>query len=121
MIGIKYIGSREEHHDNLYGTNLTWTPDQVHNVEDEVAKKLLTHADVYEEANPVKGGAPAVVKAEEKDANEKLPVPLPHLEGMNREELEQFAQQHYGEKFHHKTGEAAMRTKIMTLIQSRGR
>ncbi len=50
MIGIKYVGQKAKHTDFLYGTNLTWMPDQVHNVDDSIAQKMLAHTDVYAEA-----------------------------------------------------------------------
>lgn len=117
MVGIKYIGTRETHTDNLYGTNLVWKPGQVHNVDDSVAARLLHHADVYAEAKPVKGEAAAVMPMEP----EKLPTPLPNLEGMNKTELRTFAQQHYGENLHHAMSEANMRDAILALVQARGR
>jgi len=119
MIGIKYIGTREVHEDNLYGTGLRFAPDEVHNVDDTIAEKMLAHTDVYEGVKPIKGEAAATVAT--KTESENLPIPLPNLEGMNKQELTAFAQQHYGEKMHHKMSEENMRSAIMGYIQARGR
>lgn len=119
MVGIKYIGLREEHTDNLYGTSLSWKPGQTHNVADEVAARLLAHADVYAEAKPVKGEEPTTqaVPVKPKDPAHMLP----NLDGMKKPDLIEFAQRHYNEKLHHAMSESNMRTKIFTLIQARGR
>ncbi len=118
MIGIKYIGNRDEHSDNLYGTNLAFTPGQTHNVDDAIAKRMLVHTDTYAEAKPVKDtpvASPAVEPPKEQAE------PLPHLEGMGKQELMAFAQQHYGEKLHHAMSEENMRGKVLGFIQARGR
>lgn len=119
MVGIKYIGTREAHTDNLYGTALTWNPGQVHNVADDVAARMLAHADVYAEAKPVKGEEPATqgVLAKMEDPSHMLP----NLDGMGKPDLIAFAQQHYNEKLHHAMSEENMRNKILTLIQANGR
>jgi len=117
MIGIKYIGTREVHEDNLYGTGLRFAPDEVHNVDETIAAKMLVHADVYKEAKAIKGEPAATANTKP----DKLPIPLPNLEGMNKQELTTFAQQHYGEKMHHKMSEENMRSAILGYIQSRGR
>lgn len=116
MIGIKYVGTRETHHDNLYGTNLSWTPGQIHNVGDDVAKRLLVHSDTYDECAPEKGEAAAVIATTE-DAIKEI-KPLPNLETMSKPELIAYAQQHYGEQFSAKMSEAKMRDTILTRIQS---
>jgi len=118
MIGIKFIGDRESHIDNLYGTNLTFKPGQVHNVEDAIAKRMLVHTDAYAEAKPVKG---APVAEAEKPAAKEEAEPLPHLGGMGKPELMAFAQQHYGEKLHHAMSEDNMRAKVLGFIQAHGR
>lgn len=119
MTGIKYIGGRETHEDNLYGTKLVWTPDQVHNVDDVIAQHMLKHTDVYEEAKPVKGEKAA--KAVEEVKPEKPYIPLPHLEGMSKPELSNFAEMHYGERLPESMNLADARHTVQTLIQSKGR
>lgn len=116
MIGIKYIGKRDEHHDNLYGTNLSWTPGQVRNVGDDVAKQMLVHSDTYEEVKPVKGEAAAVIAANDEPIKEAKP--LPNLETMDKAALNLYSMQNFGEQFPAKMSEQKMRDNIMNRIQS---
>lgn len=124
MVGVKYVGNRETHYDNLYATNLTWTPGQTHNVPAKTAELMLLHADVYERATTVDGEvvvAPANEEEEQAAPPNKMPIPLPNLDGMSKAEMQDFAQMHYGEKLHHAMSEANMRSKILGIIQERGR
>lgn len=121
MIGIKYIGGRESHIDNLYGTNLAFTPGQTHNVDDAIAKRMLVHTDTYDEVKAVKDKPVAEVAKNPVEATKEQSEPLPHLEGMGKPELMAFAQQHYGEKLHHAMSEVNMRAKVLGFIQARGR
>ncbi len=130
MVGIRYIGGKEKHHDNLYGTNLTWTPGETINVQSKAAKLLLAHTDVYEQTSAMgvpllDGGAISAaevdVNTQPPPENTKIPIPLPHLPGMSKQDLIAFAQQHYGEKIHHATNEDNARLKVLALIQERGR
>jgi len=119
-IGIKYIGKKALHSDRLYGSKLSWEPGQIKNVSESIAKQMMVHSDIYEivEADQK---ASKFIAEKEVEAEVKMPVPLPNLEGMSKAELQSFAQQHYGEKIHHAMSEANMRHKILTMIQSRGR
>lgn len=118
-VTVKYIGNREEHRDNLYGTNLEWKPGSSHGVPAAIAEKMRAHTDTYEVGEAV------VVTAEVKKADlkqpDKLPVPLPNLESMGKPDLIVFAQQHYGENLPPNMKVENMRNKILTLIQSQGR
>lgn len=122
-VGIKYIGDRQTHSDNLYGTNLTWVPGQVHGVNFAAAKKMLLHGDVYR----VSGLTDEVIAPPESSEKPvetepaRLSIPLPNLEGMGKKEMMDFAQQHYGEKLHHAMSEPNMRAKVVALINERGR
>jgi hypothetical protein len=118
MVGVKYIGNRENHVDNLYDTGLEWVPGQVHNVAKATAKLMLKHADVYEECaadpNEVIINEPAKLQ----DENER--TALPHLEGMDKDALVTFAQQHFGERMPKTMKEETMRMRILGMIQERG-
>jgi len=123
MIGIKYIGKRETHTDNIYGTNLVWEPDQVHNVENGIAAKMLVHADVYKDAKTVKGEkeARAQEKQEEVEEDPLKDVPLPSLDAMDKNALQLFAQQHFGEQLDGRMTVDTMRDRVAGLINSKGR
>ena len=60
---IQYIGTRTSKTDNVAGTGLTWTPEQVHPVSDDRAAKLLGYPSVWQEA-----------KAESKPESKPEPV-----------------------------------------------
>jgi hypothetical protein len=49
-IMIGYCGKKEFEHDHLYGSGLTWTPEDIHAVPVGIARKLLQHPDVYYDA-----------------------------------------------------------------------
>ena len=120
-VPVKYIGKKDEHKDNLYGTGLEWNPGQVHHVPAAAAAKMLAHTDTYAQDGAAVAGV-AESKAPAKDAAaQKLPVPLPNLDGMTTQELVNFAQQHYGEKLPDDMSEENMRAKVLGFIQARGR
>ena len=119
MAGIKYIGNRESHTDNIYGTNLTWKPAQIHNVSEEIAVQMLKHTDVYVETVGIRGEKPATAKLEVPP--EKPFIPLPNLPTMNKNELSNFAQMHYGEKLESSMKLEEMRQKVQSLLQTKGR
>ena len=117
MRGIKYIGSRNTHTDNLHGTGLVWTPDQVHNVEDGAAAKMLVHTDVYEEAKTVKGEKAAEAAKPKKTEEEQ--IPLPNLDTMDKDALNIYALQNFGEQLDGRMSEASMRQRLQSMVNSR--
>lgn len=119
-VGIQYIGDRESHHDNLYGTNLTWSPGQVHNVPPAAAKKMLAHSDVYAEVEANGDEEFGDFTEDDKEPPDKLSPLLPNLDGMTKQDMQAYAQQHFGEKLHHAMSEDNMRAKIVNLIGERG-
>jgi len=56
---IQYIGTRTSKTDNVAGTGLTWTPEQVHPVSEDRAAKLLGYPSVWQEAKARTEPAPA--------------------------------------------------------------
>lgn len=119
QVAVKYIGKREEHEDNLYGTGLKFAPNEVHNVNKDAAAKMLLHADVYELAKEVPGSQPAAPANNQNP--DKQAVPLPNLDGMDKQGLITFAQQHFGQVLPANMKEVNMRSKILSLVQSQGR
>lgn len=53
-VAVKYIGRREEYIDRLYGTGLSFAHGQVREVPEQVARKFLRHADLFERADVVR-------------------------------------------------------------------
>jgi len=119
--GVKYIGNRQQHVDNLYGTNLVWLPGQAHNVSDVAANQMLKHTDVYEIAETVRGEEAAKGHEEKpEDIPPNIPPLLPNFDHMTKADMQLFAQQHYGEKLPGNMKEDNMRNKIMSLVGERG-
>ena len=49
-VAIKYIGKRESYTDRLYGTGLMFTQGQVRSVPGELARRFLSHRDLFEKS-----------------------------------------------------------------------
>lgn len=47
LVGIAYIGAKAVKQDTIFGTRLTFTPGQVHQVDAHTANQMLQHPDVY--------------------------------------------------------------------------
>lgn len=99
---IKFVGpeSRLPFSDHLYGTKLIWVDKkQVHVVRDDVAPKLLKHADVWANAGHLDDAvATAIGLADVKpvvpEPELELP-PLVQLEAMDKDALIEYAQRHF--------------------------
>jgi hypothetical protein len=120
MVGIKYVGKKEKHTDHLYGTGLAWVLDQVHNVSDAVADKMAVHTDIYFLCKPAEGAPEAEVTDHAPPEQEELQPILPHLDGMGKDELVTYAQQHFGENMSKSMKVENMRARVLNLIQARG-
>ncbi len=119
FVQIEYVGGRDEHKDNLYGTNLVWEKGQVHNVPANVAARMLAHSDTYKR---IGDDAPAsVVVAEDAKPPEKPTIPLPQLANMEKADLITYAKQHYGEILGDDMTVEAMRETVLSFVQGRGR
>ena len=117
MVGVQYIGSKPRHIDNLYGTGLEWEPGDVYNVDKAIASKMEKHPDVYAIVEAVAGAgcaSPVKIDSETEDENPQLP----RLDGMDKNELIDYAQRHFGENFAKNMKPENMRAKILGLIQS---
>jgi hypothetical protein len=117
MVGVKYIGNKPRHIDNLYGTGLVWEPGDVYNVDKAVAAKMGAHTDVYEVTAAVSGAGCAPVNPVGQDDEEERTV-LPNLDQMSKDELIAYAQRHFNENLAKNMKEATMRSRILGLIQS---
>jgi len=118
-VPIKYIGKKSEHKDNLYGTGLEWKPGEVHKVPAAAAAKMLAHTDTYEQDGNAVAGGVAVVE-QKSDGQDDMQAPLPQLSVMDKNELINFAQQHFGENLAPDMPEADMRSTVFSLVQARG-
>jgi hypothetical protein len=61
MIPVKYIGARSRYVDGCYGSKIEFTKGETVLVPDDLADKLLRHADVYELVAETADVKPAVI------------------------------------------------------------
>lgn len=72
MTPIKYIGARPTYREGAYGSGLIFTKGEVLNVEDDdLAKKLLRHPDVYVRGDAEEAKDAPVIPAKADDKKEK--------------------------------------------------
>lgn len=67
MMGVKYIGRRDVWKDTVYRSGLSFTAGQTRAIPPHIAKKLLAHRDLFEEAE-----APDAVAAAQDDTQSQL-------------------------------------------------
>lgn len=114
-VPIKYIGAKDGHVDNLYGTRLEWKRGEIHRVPAAAAAKMLTHTDTYiQEGDAVQ----AEINGMDEVAQTHADIPLPNIEGMSTLELASFAQQYFGEKLPDDMSRDEMGAKVLSLVQS---
>jgi len=73
MVPIKYIGKREYHTDNLYGTGVTWASGETRLIPVDKVAALLQHADVYERdgESVIKDATPSEDPEQEDDPDQE--------------------------------------------------
>ena len=137
-IPIGYCGKKDSETDHLYGTNLTWTPGDVHPVPLSIAVKLLKHEDVYYDARPDEGedapgdlaamakdaqkdNAPAKTEADDLDEQHTHELaPLVSLEAMNKADIVAYAHRHFGVELPASETKAAMIEQVRGMMGKRG-
>lgn len=98
---IQYVGKKPSRADTVAGTNLVWTPGQVHAVEETAAKKLLAHPDIWEsigaeEVAPDKRDVKiAVAKPAEKKKEQEEPFEVANLDTLDRPALAAYAKRNF--------------------------
>ena len=118
LIGIKYVGKKDSHHDHLYGTGLTWEPDQIHAVPDGVAQKLLAHDDTYAAEELPANAVQAALSADKsipEGEDRTDSILLPNLSGMDKHALQDFALRTFNERLPATMKEETMRTRIQAF------
>jgi hypothetical protein len=117
-IDIRYIGIKPEETDHLYGSGLTWKQGEVKPVDVKIARHLLMHPDVWEDArskaarkkHPVKAEAPALTKRDKTLDHE---LPLANLAYMTKDQMAQYAARNLGQRINpEEMSEAQMRSFI---------
>lgn len=107
MVPIKYIGTKSRKLDNVAGTDLVWSPGEIHVVPSILAPKFLKYPDVWAVPENFEAEDPAAVglviedhEAREpvKEEEEETPqVDIPHsFVGFNKEQIAQLAHRAFG-------------------------
>jgi hypothetical protein len=123
MTPIKYIGKRETYREGAYGTGIVFAHGQTVNIEDdELARKMLRHKDVY-----VRGDAKAAVEtttSKAKDAAQAEEDPVQDtrdaIATMNKDALESFTKTHFGVDLDKRKSVSSLRDAVTHLIDRFG-
>lgn len=121
MTPIKYIGVRPEYREGAYGSGLVFQQDQTINVEDdELARKLLRHKDVYVLGDAE--GAPVAAKQEKAKADDEDNQQdiRDAVANMTKAALSTFAQAHFSATLDARKSVADLRTQVVGLIDQFG-
>lgn len=132
LVPVQYVGKKQEKTDDIAGTGLVWTPNQVHYVPPLVAQKLFKHPDVWAEADedaldPATVGLVvesqtlpgAEADSEKKDEEQVPPIVLPNLMGMTKPDLVNYAEKTFNQKLPDAMKKEDMAAQIVALANSR--
>ena len=122
MIAVKYIGHRTNFKENIYGTGIAFAPGQTVNIDDDqVANKMLKHADVYERGdvseaeNAVKLPKNKVTEDEDPDQTTRDAIA-----NMTKGALVDYAKTHFSLDLDKKMPVDEMRTKVTGMFDQFG-
>lgn len=94
IVGVRYIGKKENHEDSLLNTGAVWSPGQVHNFHESIARRLLEHSGTYEEA-PVSAAGETFMSGGKDNKGVREPVAYVNINGMDKEQLAVFAKREF--------------------------
>lgn len=124
---VEYVGRRETHTDNLYGTG-HWTKGQTKVVPPALAAKMARHMDVFKRgstsASPVAAAAAAAISETPKLEHEEEIARMDELKAqigtMNRAGLQDFAKSHYQQTLPGNLSTEDTRAKVIALLDQYG-
>jgi hypothetical protein len=107
MVPIKYIGTKSRKTDNVAGTDLVWSPGEIHVVPSILAPKFIKYPDVWAVPENFEAEDPAVVGLVIEDSEavktveeEELNTPMVEIPnsfvGFNKEQIAQLAHRAFG-------------------------
>lgn len=119
MKPIKYIGHRESHIDNLYGTRLLFLQGESRLVPDDVYTKMLKHPDVFAEGDILTADVftPVIVKDESEDTQD-LRDSINNLDSY--EALNNIAANDYGQKLDKRKSIPKLREEVIAMVDQFG-
>ena len=118
MTPIRYIGTRPEYIEGTYGSRLVFVSNEVKNVPDDLARKLLKHPDVYEQAGESTGHyveADTVIQEPDylEDARD-------FVINMDKDMLAEFAQTNFRMSLDKRKSVENLRSEVVGLIDQYG-
>ena len=147
-VSIKYIGKREPWHDRLYRTGLVFDCNQVRTIPWDMARKFLRHEDLFEkvdadakdeddETPPAEDDTPndsdskaddtqalldeQTAKNKDKDDEQtELQALYDQVNTMEKDELKDFAQNHYQQKTNNSKSVENIRLDVTAMIDQFG-
>lgn len=119
MKPIKYIGHRESHIDNLYGTRMIFLKGESRLVPDDIYAKMLKHPDVFAEGDILTAGIfePVPLKNEAEDTQD-LRDSINNLDSYDA--LNAIAANDYGQKLDKRKSIQTLRTEVIALVDQFG-
>lgn len=122
-IQVRYIGARELYVDKLYRSGLTFTPGQARVVSGDLARKLLRHVDIFDAGDPVPENepeAPAEDTPPDTSEEDLIAGLKDQIAVMDKEALETFAREQYGQELDRRRGIEKLRISVMEMIDQYG-
>ena len=119
MTPIKYIGKRENHTEGAYGTRVPFKPGESILMPDDIARKMLKHADVYAPGNVLEANAvdiPPVINPD--DDTQDLRDSVQNLDSY--EALNNIAANDYGQKLDKRKSIPTLRAEVIAMIDQFG-
>jgi hypothetical protein len=124
MIPVKYIGHRSSYVEGTYGSKILFHKNETVLVPDDLAAKLLKHADVYKLGADTEEAQPAVIPEPNpnQEPDENIQSARDLVANMDTiEALAEYAATHFsGHKLDKKLSVPKLRTKVTQLIDLYG-
>ncbi len=123
MTPIKYIGKREKYREGTYGSGIVFAQGQTVNIEDdELARKMLRHSDVYVRGDAGEAEVTATGKAATKDSDTEDPLQDTRdaIATMNKGALKDFAKTNFNVDLDSRKSVGDLRTQAMGLLDQFG-
>ena len=119
---VKYIGRRPVCRDGAYGSGLIFTQGETKLVPDDLATKLLRHADVY-----VPGDAKGATKPQDEQAKPKTQTEEEMLQDlrdtvsqMDKDALESYARTNFNVELDNRKSVASLRQSVNQMLDQYG-
>lgn len=121
MTPIKYIGHRENYREGCYGSGLVFDRDQTINVDDDLARKLLKHKDVYVLGDADESNSTSTPKQKPADDEDDSQQNMrDSIAVMTKAALTEFAKTHFNADLNQRQSVGDMRIQVTGLVDQFG-